>query len=337
MKKKVTMQDIADRLNISRNSVSRALSQKSGVSIETRKQVEAIADEMGYNYAVNRKKPIHTVGGNIVLVSSDHALHEKGFFGGLFSSIRTEAAKHGLNLIIQSVDQHARDNLILPSTLEDNLIEGILILSHISTEYINRIINTGIPIVLIDHHHPFNQADSVLQNNRFAAYIAVHHLIELGHKKIGFIGHTRRSPSYQERFEGFNLAIRDYNLFDERFILCDIHEDENSVAGSLKGLPEQPTAWFCVNDGFGFFTLSTLQTMGYAIPDDISVCSFDNGILSRLSNPKTTTVNVDLNLYGRKAVEQLIWRMHNPSEPVQELLLPASLINRESTSPPKKS
>lgn len=329
------MQEIADRLSISKNSVSQALSKKTGVSAETRKRIEETAVEMGYEYSHNKKKTQSTGQGNIALISSEHAFHQKGFFGTLYSSIQREAAKHGLNLLIQSIDEHLRDNLILPSSLENNLIEGILILSHISTDYINRVIDTGIPIVLIDHHNPFNQADSVLQNNRFAAYVAVHHLIELGHDKIGFIGQTGRSPSYQERFEGFNLALTDHNLFNERFILPDVHEDENSVANALEQLPEQPTAWFCVNDGFGFFVLSQLQTMGYTIPDDMSICSFDNGLLSQLSKPKTTTVNVDLDLYGKKAVEQLIWRMRNPSEPVQELLLPAALIKRESTDSPR--
>ncbi len=187
---------------------------------------------------------------------------------------------------------------------------------------------------MIDHHHPFNFSDAILLNNRFAAYTATHHLIELGHKQIGFMGDIGRSPSYQERLEGYTLALKDHGiLLEEAFILTKVEEREESVSAALDQLKRQPTAWFCVNDGFGFLLLTHLQAMGYRIPDDVSVCSFDNGPLSQLSKPKTTTLNVNLQLYGRKAVEQLFWRMENPTEPLQEILLYASLLERESTGP----
>lgn len=327
------MQDIADRLNISKNSVSQAISKKAGVSEETRKKVEKTAQEMGYNYKLNKGKTKNVGQGNIILISSERSITQEGFFGKLYLAIQRAVAEHGFNLLIQSIDEKAKENLILPTPLKNSSIEGILILSHISTDYINRLIDTGIPTVIIDHHNPFNQVDSVLQNNRFAAYTAIHHLIELGHKQIGFIGHIDRSPSYQERFEGYNLALTDHNLLDKRYILSDIQEDEYSVATALDQLQEQPTAWFCVNDGFAFFALSHLQSMDYVLPDDLSICSCDNGILSKLSKPKMTTIHVDLDLYGKKAVDQLLWRMNNPFEPVQEILLPASLIERDSTGP----
>ncbi|MCK6259040.1 LacI family DNA-binding transcriptional regulator [Fictibacillus sp. KIGAM418] len=335
MAKKVSMQDIADALNISKNSVSQALSGKPGVSEATRRLVEKTAQEMGYSV---RKSSVSAgvVGsgtGNIGLIASDYAFSLKSFFGEIYLSVEKEVTERGMNLLIQSINTGARDNLVLPSFIAEGKVDGVLILSHISTEYSNAVIATGIPTVIIDHHHPLIQADAILTNNRFGAYTAVKHLIELGHRDIAYVGNVRLSPSYQERLEGYRLALQEHGIeLNEEFVFSDVLEDDQDVTGLVQGLDVQPSAWFCVNDGFGFFVRSALQQHGIAVPGEASVCSFDNGMLSRLSTPKITTMNIDLELYGRKAVEQLTWRMQHKNEPIIELLLPAELIVRESTA-----
>ncbi|MED2972851.1 substrate-binding domain-containing protein [Fictibacillus sp. B-59209] len=335
MAKKVSMQDIADALNISKNSVSQALSGKPGVSEATRRLVEKTAQEMGYSV---RKSSVSAgvVGsgtGSIGLIASDYAFSLKSFFGEIYLSVEKEVTERGMNLLIQSINTVARDNLVLPSFIAEGKVDGVLILSHISTEYSNAVIATGIPTVIIDHHHPLIQADAILTNNRFGAYTAVKHLIELGHRNIAYVGNVRLSPSYQERLEGYRLALQEHGIeLNEEFVFSDVLEDDQDVTRLVQGLDVQPSAWFCVNDGFGFFVRSALQQHGIAVPGEASVCSFDNGMLSRLSTPKITTMNIDLELYGRKAVEQLTWRMHYKDEPIIELLLPAELIVRESTA-----
>ncbi|SFF00088.1 transcriptional regulator, LacI family [Bacillus sp. OV194] len=335
MAKKVSMQDIADALNISKNSVSQALSGKPGVSEATRQLVEKTAQEMGYSV---RKSSVSAgvVGsgtGNIGLIASDYAFSLKSFFGEIYLSVEKEVTERGMNLLIHSINTVARDNLVLPSFIAEGKVDGVLILSHISTEYSNAVIATGIPTVIIDHHHPLIQADAILTNNRFGAYTAVKHLIELGHRDIAYVGNVRLSPSYQERLEGYRLALQEHGIeLNEDFVFSDVLEDDQDVTRLVQGLDVQPSAWFCVNDGFGFFVRSALQQHGIAVPGEASVCSFDNGMLSRLSTPKITTMNIDLELYGRKAVEQLTWRMQHKNEPIIELLLPAELIVRESTA-----
>ncbi|BFH66491.1 hypothetical protein J27TS7_34640 [Paenibacillus dendritiformis] len=122
-----------------------------------------------------------------------------------------------------------------------------------------------------------------------------------------------------------------------QWVVTDAVEQADYVMETLKGMSAQPTAWFCVNDGLGFLVNSTLHQLGFQVPDDVSVCSFDYGQLSRLATPMTTTMAVVLNLFGRKAVEQLFWRMEHKDEPFTELLLPTKIIIvRESTAPPRK-
>lgn len=339
MKKRVTMQDIADRLNISKNSVSQALRGKEGVSEETRERIKRVAEEMGYQYPGARKKKKQGRTGNIGLIASDLTFSLKNFFGEIYLSIEKEVVKRGMNLHIQSVNQEQKEKLILPSFIENKMVDGILILSHISTEYINKVISTGIPTILVDHHHPNIHADAVLTNNRFGAYLAVQHLIELNHRDIAFVGNVEYSPSYEERYEGYLLALREYGIEpNEEFIFKNAEEKEEVIIQYIKQLKQQPTAWFCVNDRLGFLVNSVLKQQGIQVPDQASICSYDNGQLSKISTPKTTTVDIDLELYGRRAVELLFWRMENKNEPFQEILLSSKLIKRESTTfAPKRS
>ncbi|SEN23182.1 substrate-binding domain-containing protein [Lihuaxuella thermophila] len=333
MKKKVTMQDIADRLNISKNSVSQALRGKEGVSEETRELIKRVAEEMGYQYPGSRKQEKQGRTGNIGLIASDFVFYYKNFFGEIYLSIEKEVVKRGMNLHIQSINHDQKENLILPSFIENKMVDGILILSHISTEYINKVISTGIPTVLVDHHHPNIEADAVLTNNRFGAYLAVQHLIELNHRNIAFVGNVKYSPSYEERYEGYLLALQEYGIEpNEAFIFKNAEEKEEVILQYIKRLERQPTAWFCVNDGLGFLVNSCLRQQGIRVPDQASICSYDNGQLSKISTPKTTTVDIDLQLYGRRAVELLFWRMENKNEPFQEILLSSKVIIRESTT-----
>ncbi|MGF7048216.1 LacI family transcriptional regulator [Paenibacillus sp. DS2015] len=328
---KVTMQMIAETLQISKNSVSQALTGKDGVSEETRQLVIQTAEKLGYSYSETRKKKQTDRNRSIALIASDFAF-SRSFFGEIYLSIEQECSKQGITLQIQSINPHARENLILPSFLQNQTVDGVLILSHISTEYINTVLDTGIPTVLIDHHHPHIHVDCILINNRFGGYEAVHQLIKLGHKQIGFLGDISFSPSYQERLEGYNLAMNEAGLtIHPEWLLKDVTEEAAEVTDKLSKMASLPTAWFCINDGLGFLLISSLQQMGYKIPDDFSVCSFDNGQLSRINTPTTTTIAVDLSKYGQKAFQQLLWRMNNPDEPYIEVHLPTTLIEREST------
>jgi LacI family transcriptional regulator len=336
MERKVSMQDIADRLNISKNSVSQALSGKPGVSEETRQLVQKVADELGYQYAGSRKlkQPEHTNGPkNIALIASDFAFSLVSFFGEIYLSVEKEVRDRGMNLFIESINSESKEKLILPSLLSNHQIDGILILSHISTDYIAKVIDTGIPTVLIDHHEPSLQADAILTNNRFGAFSAVEHLIQLGHQEIGFVGDVHFSPSYQERLDGYLLALRNYGLEPKHeFIFTKAQEDLGELNQYFEALDTKPSAWFCVNDGHGFLITSLLQQKGYKVPEDVSVCNFDNGQLSQIATPKITTMDIDLKYFGKKAVEQLWWRIHHRDEPIQEILLPTKLLVRDSTA-----
>ncbi|MDQ6420340.1 LacI family DNA-binding transcriptional regulator [Paenibacillus sp. LHD-117] len=331
-KQKVVMQDIADRLSISKNSVSQALSGKDGVSEETKMKILQTADEMGYQYKKKQVSGANAPTKTIGLIASEFAFSMKNFFGEIYLSIEREAQKNGITLMIQSVSPSMRDRLIMPSFIQDGSVDGIFILSHISTEYIKQVIAQDIPSVLIDHHHPLLLSDAVLTNNRFGAYMAVKHLLDLGHRKIGLIGNIDASPSYLERWEGYILAMREHDAaVNQEHVFVDVIEDETRIDTVVRSIEQQPDAWFCLNDGFGYYVCSSLKALGYRIPEQIAICGFDNTHFSQMCIPKLTTMDIDIPFFAHKAFSQLLWRMQNPDEVYQEVLLPTALVKREST------
>ncbi|SFT12912.1 LacI family DNA-binding transcriptional regulator [Paenibacillus sp. BC26] len=337
MKSKVTMQNIADELSLSKNSVSQALTGKDGVSEDTRKLIIETAQRMGYVYSRGKKEESSLPkSGKFALIASDFAFSMHSFFGQIYLSVEREAKLQGYELLIQSIGPDSVKELLMPDFVQNRSVDGMIILSHITTDYINALLATGIPAVLIDHHHPQIKADCILTNNRFGAYEAVRHLIQLGHNKIGYIGDISISPSYYERLEGYRLAMHEFGLLvQEEWVHTSAVEDGTFMCSYINGLSEQPTAWFCVNDGLGFFLNASVRKKGLSVPDDVSIVSFDNGYLSRISTPPSTTVEVDLKLYAVKAVERLIERIQCPDQPYTELLLPTRLIVRESTVGPR--
>ena len=334
--KKVTMQSIADDLGLSKNAVSIALRGATGISDSTREIILKKADELGYSYSKKHDNKSHFK--KIAFVASDHifssSLLNRSFFSHIYLCLKEETEKIGWEINLQSITDIQMEQNQLPQQFHDNKVDGIIVLSHLTDEYIDKIIATKIPTVIIDHHYPGMRADSILTNNRFGAYQIINYLIQKGHTKIGFLGNIKHSPSYQERLEGYKLAFMQAGLQlpNKEFIKTDIIETDESVNDYLNTLKSQPSAWFCVNDGLMFYTYSYLQKNKLAIPGDISLTCYDNGDLSRLTSPNITTMDVDLHSYGRSAFSQLLWRMDNPSEPYREVLLPSELLIRDSVA-----
>lgn len=334
--KKVTMQTIADDLGLSKNAISIALRGAEGISESTRALILKKVDELGYHYhkktgPTAQKKHIAFVAADHILTSS---LVNRSFFSHIYLCLKEETEKIGWNISLQSITQAQLELSQLPTQLHGDHIDGIIILSHLTDDYINHILATKIPTVIIDHHYPGMQADAVLTNNRFGTYQIIAHLLDNGHQNIGFLGSTSHSPSYQERLEGYYLAFQKAGLPlpDNVFIKTDIVESDEAVTHYLNSLDTQPSAWFCVNDGLMFFTYSYLHKHHLLIPTDISLACYDNGDLSRLTFPNITTMDVDLPSYGRIAFQQLIWRMSHPHEIYREILLPSTLLVRGSVA-----
>lgn len=326
--KKPTMQQIADKLDISKNSVSLALSGKPGIREELRKKIKATAESMGY---IGNKNHRSSKGRMIGLIIREDIFLDQSFFGHICLNIEREVKSRDGLLLIHSVEKTAFGKDTLPKFITDNKVDGLLILSHLNRDYLKELVSLDIPVLLIDHHHPELNVDSVLTDNRKGAYCAVQHILSTGIKEIGFIGDVERSPSYLERFEGFVQALKEHNIrLNMDWVADDLKENTVELDQYLKGLHKLPKCWFCVSDQYGFLVSRILTDHGYKIPDQYSIFGFDDSHYAKLAIPPLTTMAINTKYFAQKSVTQLYKRMEDRKSPFEKVLLDTKLVVRES-------
>ncbi|MBS4177593.1 LacI family DNA-binding transcriptional regulator [Bacillus sp. FJAT-49731] len=325
------MQDIADRLNISKNSVSIALTGKSGVGEDLRQKIIEVATEIGYPIQKLSDKNKSDNELMIGLIAREDIFSENTFFGIINLNIEKEVKARNGQLLIHSVDENNELNNEIPSFITEKKIDGLLVLSHLKKEYIQQLANTGIPLVLIDHHDYDLNVDSILTDNRKGAFVATRYLLSNGTNTIGFIGQVDKSPSYKERFEGFTYAVKEAGIKqEEKWLIHSIKEDEAAIENYIENLDSLPDAWLCANDEYGFLLTRILSSLGYKIAEDVSICGFDNSYFSTLSLPQLSTIDIDKEYFAKRAVVQLYNRIEDNNLPPEKILLGTQLLKRNS-------
>lgn len=332
-KKKVTMKDISEKLNISINAVSLALNDRVGVSDNTRSEVFRTAAELGY-FDENPSLIGGNISKNICIMIEKRNFTDINFYSKVILGIENETRKNNYDIIVNFID---RNNFSIPSAVENRKVCGILIVGTIEDIYLKKILSFGLPVVLVDYTSYRLSVDSIMTQNIAGSYKAADYLISRGHKCIGFFGNINSSLSYRERWIGFCERLKQNRLSDmlensltgtvDKYVF---EKDYTSIANMIKSIHEIPTAWVCSNDTEAMALYYALDLLDYKVPEDISVIGFDDIDLCTMMSPNLTTMRVYKELMGQKAVKRLIWRMENKNEPSENIRLGVSLVERES-------
>lgn len=193
-----------------------------------------------------------------------------------------------------------------------------------------------------------------MTDNKLGGFIVTKYLIEKGFQKIGFFGELKYSLSIKERFFGFKEALGSFgaehgiiNMAVEEYIgqysvTEDIEDavlsnDINKIIDCIKGINQLPQVYICSNDKAAILLLTSLQTLGYHAPNDISVVGFDNIDMCEKINPKLTTVNVNKEMMGKRAVERLIYRIAHRNSISENTVIGVNLVERDSVGIPSKT
>ncbi|HEY5560340.1 MAG TPA: LacI family DNA-binding transcriptional regulator [Clostridiaceae bacterium] len=331
MDKKVSMKLIADELGISKNTVSLALRGMPGISSETRQKIILTADQLGYQY-----KKANVVTKNICLILSKSIRKSFGFFNYVQFGMEDEGKKEGVNLIIHYYMQNEKE-VRIPLSIKEGMISGIITLGHISYDALKPLLDLHLPIVMVDHYLYNVGIDYILTDNYSGGYRATEYLIKKGHKKIGFLGDIYCSTSFKDRYLGFKKALEDYNMEINRdYLYTKISiealalEEDPSVFEMFNEISKLPDALFCCNDAEAIAANRMFSSFGIKVPEDISIIGFDDIEFSMSMSPELTTMKVEKELMGRKAVEKLVSIMNNPTTIAEKLLLNTTLVERNS-------
>jgi LacI family transcriptional regulator len=353
MSKKVTMQQIADYLSVSKFVVSKALSGKGGVSEATQERVIQAASQLGYftqkNAYVKTMKleqlpKTPAAGKQSVLVLMPNIrfqTKESLYWGRILDGIASRLEEDGYGMVI--VSEQSVDHFL--HFLNPNGILGLIGVGEISTPLLLEVHRIGLPMVLVDHEDMLIPSDTVFTNNYDSMYRLTKHLIGKGHTQLCFIGDMNYSRSFKDRFLGFRSALEEQALVEPRFSMnndCYLpvegfeHEQfqEPIKQWAVKRLKAKtmPTALLCANDMIGIGAIDALKELGIAVPEEVSVTGYDNIEDSYRMTPALSTVHVPKEALGKRAVERLISRIMSKQEPMEKLLVAGEILYRESTA-----
>ncbi|ADQ07974.1 transcriptional regulator, LacI family [Caldicellulosiruptor hydrothermalis 108] len=328
-RKEVTLEDIAKKLNISKNAVSVALSNKPGVSEKTRQLVLQTARELGYKF---KEKEIEK--GTIGLIMTANVLQDPYFFSAIVYSVENEIRKKGFEFSLYCISSEKETSL--DEILSNGSFKGIIIVSSVGKNVIDKIEEMRIPTVIIDNLVESSWIDTVNTDNKRSTKAAITYLISKGYKHIGFIGDINHAISYKERWQGFIEAHEQCGLEIDKEV-CKIEgfkdfskNPEPEIQEFLRGLKRVPEAFFCVSDLSTLVTANTLKDMGLQIPKDIAIVGFDDTELVKHFKPSLSMIHIDRDYYGKRAVKQLLERIDFPSKPAEDIRIFCRLNIRKS-------
>ncbi|MFC5406980.1 LacI family DNA-binding transcriptional regulator [Cohnella soli] len=339
---KVTMQSIADKLNISKSLVSKALSNQAGVSEETKERVRLEAIRSGYRFNSSIMNVPSSETGIIAVLLPREDLYDIEYWGRIIRCIEEELSKKSFSMILAGIDTMLSTSDGMPACITDRKVDGALILGFMPIAYIIAVQSTGIPAVLVDSLHYQSKLDHVLAENYCGGYDATRFLLDKGHRKIGFAGDISYALSFKERYRGYLDAIKD---FGEQFPGEKIEQYPLTAdrAGSRLPLSESealqcfrqkeiPTALFCANDPVAFLVLQLMEKCGLNCPDDISLIGFDNVDKCEWVSPALTSVDARKDIMGQRAVQQLLRRMEEGERRPEHLMITTEIVERNSVA-----
>lgn len=340
--KKITIQDVAKELNLSRNTVAKALNNSETVAYETRYVVIKKAYEIGYSklsqavlneYKIkDRMEKVKTV---VVFARRELST----FWNRIIMGISDELNKNNCRLQLNFISEEDEENLVPPLDMESDM-SGIIVLNVFRKSYLELIIKKDVPIVFLDGPSNIYEitglGDVILFEGFNSTRIITNHLIEQGLKEIGFIGDISYCRTIRDRYDGFLDAMSNHNIkLHEQFIITKHVEHkyyrQEEVSNELEQLDHLPEAFVCANDDIAKDVMLWLKKKGIKVPKEVAVTGFDDKEEVGLLSPSLTTVHIGNQRMGRRLVQRLIWRIENMNLPKEILMINTEVILRESS------
>mgnify|MGYP001025682838 FL=1 len=330
-KKAVTMSDIAKAMNVSTVTVSKALGDRDGVSAELRERIKQKATEMGYRVHAGAHGTKDGLTYNIGIIVAKHFISDaSSFYWIVYRYIVELLQKQNYYGMLEVVNDHSGIIEEIPNSVLDHKVDGLIVLGQLSDDYIARLMSHQLPTVFLDFYSSREDADAVLSDSFYGAYMLTSHLIENGHRRIGFLGSISSTSSIQDRYLGYYKALLENRIpLRSDWVIGD-RSNESDIFPEFALPSEMPTAFVCNCDETAYKLVNQLKNAGYSIPDDISVVGSDNHIYSTICNPRLTTIDVNSRVMSTEAVDIILHKIRDGNYRRGRTLVTGKLIRRES-------
>ncbi len=333
-RRRPTIKDIAQKLNISPSTVSRALKNHPDISEKTKTEIQLLAKQLNYkpnSFALSLKsQKSKTIG--IIIPEIIHY-----FFSSVISGIEEVFYDAGYTVIIcQSNEEYEREVKITRALLEKGVDGIIACISKNTVKFTHyaEVQAQNIPLVFMDRVVPQIFADQVMVDDFEAAFKAASHLIERGRKNLVHLAGPQTLLIGKHRKEGFLHALQKANLpiDDMSVIVADNYEKAEDAVNKLIKSNKKVDGIFAVNDLTAIGAMHTFQTHNMKVPQDISIIGFSDGRLSNITTPKLSSVNQHGYEMGAVASKMLLNRMNSEEDyPYERKVIDVELIIRGSS------
>jgi LacI family transcriptional regulator len=335
-KRNTTLKELAQELELSISTVSRALNDHPDISVATKKRVQKLAKQM--HYAPNlfargfRSQETHILG--VIVPNISHL-----FTSTILKGILEEAELRGYRVIISESKNSETKQIEMLTTMAQFGVDGILMSLARKTTILDEILQilNRMPMVLFDKVSDKIPCTQVVIDEEEAAFHAVEHLINLGKKRIAILKETENSFNSEKRFAGYIRALKEHEItIDEKLILSteDISlKNGRRLTNILLSMKKRPDAIFAITDNAAIGAIKALHKYKVKIPEEIAVVGFSNSVNSTIIQPALTTVDQPGDKIGRTAVMFLIEEIENPKNDVitKTVEIKTNLIVRDSS------
>lgn len=334
---KITIYDIAQALNLSASTISRALQNNPLINQDTREKVQQTAADMGYvpNWIASslRRKRSNIIG----LIVPRTSMY---FQSTAISGIQHEAHKYGFSIVIGQSDDTVAMEKELAHTFFSLRVDGLLAVSSMFTttfEHFNGFIKNNIPLVFYDRVPADFPGYTITGDDFRGGYLATEHLIKQGCRHIALFSGVLTCNLYQQRLAGYKAALTKYHIpFREDLLYVhNLTTDAATTASQqLLAAKHLPDGLFAANDTSAVAFIQEARRQGVPVPERVKVVGYANDLSSRIITPSLTTIEQSGYKMGQKAVETLV-QLINHDETVKvtrNFVFPVELIPRESTA-----
>lgn len=308
--KPTTLKDMAQLLNTSVATISRALKDKPDISADMREKIKNLAKELNYQpnpIALNLKyHKSQSIG--VVIPKVVHFM-----FSTMISGILEEAEKYGYNVLISESNQRYDREVRIVNDFMRGKVDGLIICFSNQTRnfsHIEQVLEVAIPLVMLDKSTDLVNADQVVVDDYQGAFNAVEHLITQGYRKIAHINGNETLHHSQARMSGYLDALQKHQLKVDHSLIfkaVDFSIEEGLVIGQqLVNHPSQPDAVFSISDEILIGVHQYLKQKQIQIPNQFGLVGFSDSIMASVVEPPLSSVAQPGYELGRLAVSRLL-------------------------------
>ncbi|MEO6997234.1 MAG: LacI family DNA-binding transcriptional regulator [Terracoccus sp.] len=336
---RTTLAAVASQAGVSVATVSKVVNDRSDVSDTTRARVRHLLDEHGYLPRTSHRRAVNTFPALELAFEGD--LH--AYTAEVLQGVLDAAAESGVSVVVTSRPIGAGPAAAEARRWAHALAASgrralIAVTSVLSMSQLSALAREGISLVVIDPlEMPKVEVTSVGSTNFSGGVSAVQHLLQLGHRRIAYLGGHSSAACNEARMHGYRAAMEragvgvpDELVRSSRFL----YTDGVDVGLELLDLPTPPTAIFAGSDEIAVGVMEAARKRGLDVPADLSIVGFDDTQLARMSSPPLTTVRQPLAEMGRLAVRTALRLSNGETVASHHVELATDLILRESTAPP---